>query len=107
MPEGRTRGYPVYGLIGRSYVNNAGEAAGETVVAMFVSREVAKVELVTEPSGSIFRKTAYLDHRRQRKARVPAMRYVAFPYEEDICVQSIAGFNSGGEELFKSKFEEC
>lgn len=92
---------PVYALIGRS------GPTSESFVSMVLPLEVSSVRLSIEPGPDIVRSAAVLGDRRQRKAHVGPLRYVAFALRKDICISSITAFDRFGRTVLDGITGEC
>jgi hypothetical protein len=104
---------PRYVLYGRSHVERGDKKViGETVLAIVFSPEIVKAKVKME--DTIYGKPLYreiatrrLSSAQSAKANVKSFRYVAFNVAANICLDSVAGFDSAGSLRFDLGEEEC
>lgn len=97
----RKGGLPVFALIGR------GGPISESFISMVLPSNVRRVRLGVEPGEDVVRSTSFLGERRQTKAHLGPLRYVAFALPKDICVDSITGYTQGGRVVLNADAAEC
>lgn len=111
--DSRTTEPPRYALYGRSHYDNKKTGViGETVLAIVLPVDIAKVSVRledTENHAHLRRKVAtrLLSDAQSTKSHLRPFRYVAFNVAADVCLESLAGFDSGGALQFDMAEKEC
>lgn len=99
---------PVYVSMSGSYQNRPnGPIIGEVVMALSFRVDVKRVKLELADSGSMVRPTKLVNAAQMRKTGLPAFRYVALGLQEDVCVETVIGFDQSGDLIFEAPTRLC
>jgi hypothetical protein len=99
---------PAEALIGAAYKEEVGGPIFEEgFLGMLLPRSVVRVRLDIGSGIQLVKRTQYLGKRRQKKAGVPALRYLAFAVHRNLCIDGITGYSSTGRKVLDQRREEC
>lgn len=87
--------------------NLPGQGKGETILAMSFKPFITSIGITTATNKIIRRRTRLLNGYQQRKTDLPRFRYVALGLEEDICIESIVGYNAERKVVYEGTTGEC
>jgi hypothetical protein len=79
-----------------------GPNVSDTVIAVAVAANVARITVDLRPGPAQTRRTQRLSSRQSQKAKVPRLRYMALAVARKVCVAGIRGYDAGGSMLFES-----
>ena len=85
----------------------SGEGNPETFVAMSFKPSITSILIGLANGEAIRRRTHSLNRFQQRKAHLPALRYVALGMERELCIAKVVGYDADGEFAFEGRYKKC
>jgi hypothetical protein len=99
---------PTYTLFSSSESNrHRREVIGETFLGMSLGTNVRSVKLEVKPRGIIFKRSRLLGNKESAAVNLRPLRYVAFAFPREFCVQHVSASDFLGNVLVSADGQEC